>query len=219
MQRRPVSAFARATAAVHARTRWSYGAHGWSARPWSSLMMSMPPFANWYAIFAKSATDDPIGFSAVMIIGPNGTFTSFRNPSTPNLGPGYSLNTQSGIFKSATITPSFIEVFPKTTFMSCVISPPVVSVWYEISHRQLPFSPAPGVNFSSRPTTCSRIHMPSGTRASGSSTVCSKQIARILARASFSLSATTSYTTVNRPLLASMGWCDIDVVAFAAPKD
>ena len=62
-----------------------------------------------------------------MIIGPRGTPTSLLSPSTPNLGPGYAESTAGGRRRSATITPSFMEVFPKTTLMSCVISPPATS--------------------------------------------------------------------------------------------
>ena len=140
-----------------------------------------------------------------MIIGPRGTPTALLSPSTPNLGPGYSASTAGGRRKSATITPSFMEVFPKTTLMSCVISPPAVSAWYETSHRHDPRKPAPFSSFSSRPTTCSRIHVPSGTSAAGSSTVCSRQMAKIFSRAALSSPATTSYTTVKRAELASMG--------------
>ena len=69
--------------------RSSYREYGWSASPWSSLMMSMPPLANSYAILASSAVELPIGLSAVMsITWPSGTPTSLRRPSTPNLGPG-----------------------------------------------------------------------------------------------------------------------------------
>ena len=129
MHRRPVSSFARRTAAAHATTRSSYGEYGWSARPWSSLTTSIPPLANLYAISASAAVELPIGFNAVMIIGPLGTPRSFRSPRTPNFGPGYAASTDGGAIKSATITPSFMDVFPKTTLISCEISFPAVSAW------------------------------------------------------------------------------------------
>ena len=80
--------------------------------------------ANLYAISASAAVELPIGFSAVMIIGPRGTPSSLLQPrGRRTSGPGYAASTDGRqAIKSATITPSFMDVFPKTTLISCVIS-------------------------------------------------------------------------------------------------
>ena len=200
--RRPVSAFALRTAAQHARTRSSYGAYLWFAKPWSSLMTSMPPNANRYAISASVATEEPIGFRAVISIGPLGTPKRSRRPAVPNRGPRNAFVSVGESVRSVTMTFSLMLVLPKMTFRSCGSSPPEVSSAYRTtaSHRTSDALAFAGCVAARRrdshfATTCSLIHVPGGTSARGSSTVCSRHSASTIARAPASSGAETAYVT------------------------
>mmetsp|Transcript_9561 Transcript_9561/g.23607 ORF Transcript_9561/g.23607 Transcript_9561/m.23607 type:complete len:322 (+) Transcript_9561:2786-3751(+) len=154
--RRPVSALARRTAAAHARTRSSNGAYRWLARPWSSLMTSMPPLANAYAISASCATPVPMGLSAVISMGPTGTPHTWRRPRVPKRGPRNLPSSAGDSTRSITITCSLMDVLPKMTLSSCGSSPPAVSSEYRTtaSHRA-PTPPPPGSRRSSKSTGAS----------------------------------------------------------------
>lgn len=191
------------TAAQHARTLSSNGAYFWFARPWSSLMTSMPPLAKWYAISASFATHVPIGFSAVIRSGPFMTPNTSLKPAVPNRGPRNLPSNALDKTKSSTITFSLIEVLPKITFRSCGSSLPEVSSLYRTtaSHRVSPGSEGftgwcnLRRKLSHFATTCSLIQVPGGTRAKGSSTVCSKQRASTISLAPASSGAETTYVT------------------------
>ena len=162
-------------------------------------MMSMPPLAKSYAIAASFSTEVPIGFNAVMSIAPFGTPSASRRPLVPNLGPKNLPSSVGESVTSSTITFSLMEVLPKMTFRSCGSSPPEVSSLYRTtaSHRT---SPAAGLEgcatrrrrLSHLATTCSLIHVPGGTSARGSSTVCSRHSASTISLAPASSGADTT---------------------------
>ena len=124
MARRPVSRLARATASAHRRTRSRKPANPWSARPWSSLMISIPPRANRYARSASPSADSPSGFNAVQRSGRCGTPSSARSPGRPNRGPRNDRSIDSGRSSRSARIPALMLMFPKSTFRSCVRSRP-----------------------------------------------------------------------------------------------
>ena len=166
--------------------------------------MSIPPFANAYAISASFSLGVPIGLSAVITMGPRSTPSNFLSPFAPNLAPANFPSIASESSTSRTITRSFMLVFPKMTFTSCGNSPPAQSSAYRtLALYTSPLAPFPRASTPEAhrsidthfPTTCSLIHVPGGTSASGNSTVCSRHSASTICRASAFDVASTSYVT------------------------
>ncbi len=73
----------RPTAPAIAATRSANGEYAWSARPWSSLMKSMPPRANCSASCASRAGGTPCGFSAEQVSARPNAPARRRRPSMP----------------------------------------------------------------------------------------------------------------------------------------